>query len=201
MVIGAGCTQSGNTNFPTPASPSSPALTPSPGLLALTAADAPVNYTIAESRMKTSAEVGTLAKDLGWQGGYIVKFSSQPGTGQGPTEIIQNIVTYPVAALPQIMQVAEASEKADAGMVFTSLPAPGLGESGLAFSGKANTQAAVQQNTNPLVPETASVSVKQDMVEIIFIKGSPMEVLRMNGPGADYAILRGFAETAYAKIP
>jgi hypothetical protein len=199
-AIGAGCTQLGNTPGPV-ATSASPAPALSPGALALTAADAPANYTLVQSRGKSPDEVGKLAKELGWQNGYVVAFSSRPGTGKGQTKIVQNIVTYPDASIVRVVQITKTNEMASKDLLITSLPSPGLGDDSIAFTGTANGQGATQQNNNPLVQETAGGKGTEDMVEIIFSRGSTMEVLRMTGPDASYATLRALAETAYARIP
>jgi len=195
MVVFAGCTREGSSPSvaATPASPS-PALSTS----ALAAADAPANFTLAESRVKTPDEVANRAKDLGWEDGYLVKFS---GTADGQTAITQNLVTYPAASIPVIMRTIESEAMGETGRVFTPLPSPGLGESSYAFSGKADTRSASPQNGNPLQIVTPGTGQKPDMVEIIFTKGSTIEILRMEGPGTDYAILRNLSGTAWARLP
>jgi hypothetical protein len=200
VVIGAGCTQPGNTSLPVSTTfPSAPV--PLLGTLALTATEVPANYIIIESRAKTADEVGKLAKDQGWQGGYIVKFSNRQGTVNGSTEIVQNLVTYPAAAIPNVIQIAKSNEIVSSTLKITDLPSPGLGELSIAYYGKGDAHVAVQQNDNLILQETARGPVKSDFVEIIFSKGSTMEVLRMSGPGADYEVLRSLARTAYAKLP
>jgi hypothetical protein len=200
MLLCAGCTQSAGTPG-TDATPAGSVPVLPLSALALTAADAPANYTLTESRVKAPGEVGSLAKELGWQDGYIVTFSSTPGTGEGPTEIVQNLVTYPASTIPSIVRISKTNEMNDQGLTTTLLPSPGLGNSSYAFSGTPSGMAAADQNNNPLVQVSGSVPARQDMAEIIFSKGSTMEVLRMNGPGANYSVIRELAETAYARLP
>jgi hypothetical protein len=200
LFLGAGCTQPGSIPSPGPV-PASPAQQLPLSAIALTTADAPAGYTLVESRVKTPGEVGKLAKDLGWQDGYIVKFSGIPGTGKNPTEITVNLVTYPAETAPRIVLMSQSIEMADNRQVVSRVPSPGLGNSSVGFTGKISGNAGGWQNTNPLIQETGSVPATRDMAEIIFSKGTTMEVLRMTGPGANYSVIKGLAETAYARVP
>lgn len=196
LSLGAGCTQS--------AHPEDIPAAPAPLLadLALTAADAPDNYTLVESRAKTADEVGSLAQDLGWQGGYVVTYSGMPDHPMGPTEISQTITTYPAANILDLVAFVNTNDRADPELIITPLPPPGLGEQSHAFSGKAGSQIVVRENKgDPLMTGSLKGSLKQDVVEIIFAKGTTLVVLRMTGPYADYALLRELAEKAYAKLP
>jgi hypothetical protein len=169
---------------------------------ALTAADAPVNYTLTKSRVKTSDEVGGLAKNLGWAGGYVVKYSGLPDDRVGPTTITQTITTYPAATMPEILALTDTNDRSDKELSITALPSPGLGQDSRAFSGKAISQIVMREKTDdPLDSGTLQGSFKQDIVEIIFAKGSTIEGLRVSGPHADFGTLKGLAEKAYAKLP
>jgi hypothetical protein len=199
LLMGAGCTQPVSNTGPTsPAGiPASPL-----GALALTAADAPANYTLVESRAKTIDEVGPMARDLGWEGGYLVKYSGLPDNRMGPTEITQTITTYPAAGMHDMVALVEANDKSDNELIITALPSPGLGNSSLAFSGKAISQIVMREKTdNPLDSGSLKGSLKQDIVEIIIARDSTLEVLRMTGPGADYATLETLAKKAYQRFP
>jgi hypothetical protein len=201
MVIGAGCTRTDGAgaapSVATPASPQSPLAG-----FALTAADVPQNFTLVESRAKTSEEVSSLAKNLGWSGGYVVRFSGMADHPQGATEIVQTITTYPSANLSEIVTVAEANDRADRDLVFTDLPDPGLGKDSRAFSGRPLAQVVLHENTrDPLSSGSFQGTLKQGMVEIIFTKGPAFEVLRMTGPGADYATLLPLARKSSARLP
>lgn len=201
MVFGAGCTQAGEPAT-IPAAPAQPSPDSSLSSFALTAADTPANYTLVESRAKTPDEVKNLAMNLGWAGGYVVKYSGMPDDKMGPTEITQTIATYPAASIPEILALADTNDRADRELVITGLPSPGLGKDSRAFSGKATSQIVLRPDTgDPLSSGTLKGSLKQDMVEIIFAKDSTMEVLRMTGPHADYATLKPLAEKAFSKLP
>jgi hypothetical protein len=197
LITAAGCTQGGETS-PAPAVPPAP----SPASLALTAADAPVNYTLKESRAKTAEEVGRLAKNLGWEGGYVVTYSGYPEEPMGETVISQTITTYPAARLPEILSMVRESDRGDRELIISDLPDPGLGDDSFAFAGKASSQILLRPKTgSPLEGRTLEGSFKQDIVEIVFIRGSTFEVLKMTGPRADYAVLEPLARKAAAQVP
>ena len=196
ITLGAGCTQAApGQDLPT--APQS-----SLAALALTAADAPENFTLVESREKSADEVGSLAKDLGWQGGFVVTYSGMPDHPMGATEISQTLTTYPAANMPDLVAFVITNDQADPELIITPLPAPGLGEQSHAFWGKARSQIVVRENKgDPLMSGSLKGSLKQDIVEIIFAKDTTLVVLRMTGPYADYALLRDLAEKAYLKLP
>ena len=198
MAVLAGCTQQGSV--PAPATP--PALSASIHSLALTAADAPVNYTLVSSREKTATEVGSLARNLGWESGYVVTYSGYPDNKMGETLITQTITTYPADRMNEIRTLIETNDKADNELVITDLPSPGLGENSFAFSGKATSQIVLRPKTDdPLSHGSMEGSLKQDITEIGFVKGSTLEVLKMTGPNTNYPELHAMAEKAYAKMP
>jgi hypothetical protein len=201
MIFGSGCTKAVSPAA-IPATQAQPAAVSSLSSYALTAADAPVNYTLTESRAKTSDEVGSLAKSLGWAGGYVVKYSGLPDDKMGPTTLTQTITSYPAANMPEILALTDKNDRADKELTITALPSPDLGEDSRAFSGKAISQVVMKEKTDdPLETGTLQGSLKQDIVEIIFAKGSTIEVLRMSGPHADFVTLNSLAKKAYAKLP
>lgn len=196
LLLVAGCTQSA------PSKENPAAAQRSLADLALTAADAPDNYTLVESRAKTADEVGNLAHDLGWQGGYVVTFSGMPDHPVGATEISQTIATYPAEGMADIVAYVDTTDRSDPELVITILPSPSLGEHSYAFSGKAISQIVFSENKgDPLGSGTLKGSLKHDQVEIIFAKGSTLEVLKMTGPNADYATLKALSGIAIAKLP
>ncbi len=196
ITLGAGCTQAA-PGQDIPAAPQS-----SLAAVALTAADAPENFTLVESRQKSADEVGSLARDLGWQGGFVVTYSGMPDHPMGATEISETLTTYPAANMPNLVAFVITNDQADPELIITPLPAPGLGEQSHAFSGKARSQIVVRENKgDPLMSGSLKGSLKQDVVEILFAKDTTLVVLRMTGPYADYALLRELAEKAYLKLP
>jgi len=196
MAAGSGCTQAP----PPEAEPDT--LTSPISDLALTSGDTPANFTLVDSRPKTADEVGSLAKDLGWQKGYVVTYTGMPDHRMGPTEITQTIAIYPEERIPEIVAFADTNDRADPELIITVLPPPLPGENSHAFSGKAGSQIVLRPDSGaPLDSGSLKGSFKQDMVEIIFARGSTLEVLRMTGPYADYATLSVLAQKAYAKLP
>jgi hypothetical protein len=185
-VTGSGCTGS-------PASPSVPPANASLSSLALTPAELPPGFTQAESREKTLNDVGSLARDLGWDGGYGISYT-RPGPDPGnATTILQSIAIYPVQNIPAITTMADSQDRAGFNPTDTSnLTLEDLGANSRGFSISASPVSSVTATVN----ETSC-----DIAEIIFSKGRTFEVLRMSGPGTDIAILKSLAETAYAKIP
>jgi HAMP domain-containing protein len=196
MAVSAGCSQA--------APPGAVQAAPAPSLtdIALTAADAPANYTYAGSRIKTADEIGDLAKSLGWQDGFVVRFTGMTENPAGTTEIVQTITTYPEKSMPEIVTLVDTNDRADPELAITILPPPGFGENSHAFIGSAGLQIVMQGNSdNPMISASRQDRVGQDMVEIIFARGSTLEVMKMTGPDADYATLSALAEKAYAKLP
>jgi len=120
----------------------------------------------------------------------------------GATEITQMVTTYPAAGMAEIVAFVDSNDRADPELIITTLPSPGLGENSIAFSGQANSQIILRPDTDsPFESGSLKGSFKQNMVEIVFSKGSTLEVFKMTGPYADYATLMQLAETAYAKLP
>lgn len=198
LIFAAGCTGRAGT-----AVPSAPTPAPvNPESLTLTPSDVPHNFTLRESRVKNFTDVSKLAWDLGWQQGYVVRFTRSPGGVPDQTEILQTVTWYPAKNIPAIAALAEQQERSDKNMQFSNLSSPALGSYSRAFSGTVHTPMITEpDNGNPLGSGSGGGTVQQDFVEIIFSKGDILEVLRMSGPGADYSTLVSLAQKAYAKIP
>jgi hypothetical protein len=175
MSLGAGCTQAESPAGQEAASKTAPLET-----LALTAGDAPPGFTLTESRAKTRAEVGDFARNLGWEGGWTVRYAGMQGTLMNGTEIVGTITVYPAGQMKDIIALAETQDRSSAGPGVTELSAPAFGEYRRAFSGTAGDD---------------------PMVEILFSKGSYLVVLKMSGDGTDYATLVSLAKSADARIP
>ena len=162
----------------------------------------PTKFHPSRSRAKNFTDVSKLARDLGWQQGYVVRFTSPPEGVPGQTEILQTVTLYPAKNIPAIAELAEKQERSDKNMLFSNLSSPALGSYSRAFSGTVNTLMTPEpDNVNPLGSGSVEGTVQQDFVEIIFSKGDLLEVLRMTGPGADYSTLASLAQKAYNKIP
>jgi hypothetical protein len=198
LVLATGCTGRAGTAVPAPTTPEHITLES----LALTPSEFPQNFTLRESRMKNSTEVSKLARDLGWQQGYVVRFTRPPEGISGQIEILQTITRYPAKNIPAIAALAEQQERSDNNMIFTNQSSPALGSYSQAFSGTVKPLMTPEpDNSNPFGSGPGGGTVQQDFVEIIFSKGDILEVLRMTGPGADYSTLTSLAQKAYNKIP
>jgi hypothetical protein len=204
-LICAGCIQS-------PASPVSvtsatgPVPVGDPEQLALTQSDMPLGFTLVESRAKTSADLSKIAMELGWQGGYVARFTGPAAGGMGGSEIVQSIAIYPEKTIPDVITLAEQQGRSDSSLVYSDLTVRGLGENARAFSGKAGMQVTIKPTpANPVVAGMKSGEVQavstNDVAMIIFSKGNTFEAFRMTGPSADTALLLELALKAYAKIP
>jgi hypothetical protein len=198
LILTAGCT--GRAGTAVPAAPTPARITLES--LVLTPSEVPQNFTLRESRAKNVTDVSKLAQDLGWQQGYVVRFT-RPSEGiSGQTEILQTVTLYPAKNIPAITALAEKQERSDKNMLFSNLSSPALGSYSRAFSGTVNTLMIPEpDNGNPLGSGSVGATVQQDFVEIIFSKGDILEVLRMTGPDSDYSTLASLAQKAYNKIP
>ena len=198
LILAPGCTGRAGTAVPAAPTPAAVNLES----LTLTPSEVPQNFTQRESRVKNFTEVSKLARDLGWQQGYVVRFTRSPEGVPDQTEILQTVTLYPAKNIPTIAALAEKQERSDKNMLFSNLSSPPLGSYSRAFSGTANPLVTPKpDNVNPLGSGSVEGTVQQDFVEIIFSKGDLLEVLRMTGPGADYPTLVSLAQKAYIKIP
>jgi hypothetical protein len=203
-ILGAGCT---GTTQPS-ASPAAGQTASAADLskLALTPADVPQNFTLVSQSAKSQADVGPLARDLGWQGGYTVRYTGPAGANGVPSEIVQSIALYPQTSIPGLMTVADKQDRADTDLTYTNLTDGAVGGTSKGFVGKAPAGLFIKPtNVNPLVTGSehhdVSAELKTDVAEIVLSKGNVFEVIRMTGPGADAQAITALAEKAYAKIP
>jgi hypothetical protein len=199
LLLAAGCTHS------TP-SPVPPAAGPVLADLALTPADLPPGFTLAESRAKNSSDVGTLARQLGWQGGYVVRYSGTSPDGGRQTAIVQSIAVYPAGTVPDIVTIVDKQDQSDTDLNYTEIRSGVPGDHGTGFYGRASAPVLVKAtNVNPLVPGPENQDVetlaKDNIAEVIFSRGTTFEVISITGPGADVATVTALAQKAYAKIP
>jgi len=204
-IFSAGCTQNLPSQVPVlPVTGSVPVA--DPAQLALTQSDVPQGFTLVESRAKTSADVSKLALELGWQDGYVVRFTRPAQGGRGENEIVQGIAIYPEHTIPDVIALAEQQGRSDSDLTYTDLPVRGLGDNARAFSGKASAQILIKPaDANPVFAGMNKDNVnevsKNELAEIIFSKGNTFEVFRMTGSSPDTALLVDLAQKAYAKIP
>jgi hypothetical protein len=203
-VFTAGCTQATGPVLPsTPVSGTVSALKD----LAFGPADLPACFSLAEQHVRSSGDVGTLARDLGWQDGYMVTYSC-PAEGPDPTVIVQSLAVYPAENLPGIAFMADMQDRAfDANRTYENLTFPGQDTALRGFYGR--SIGAQDFGISPGipgmrgggdVPEPNAVS-GSDVAEIIICRGTTVEVLKMSGPGTNVTLLKDLAGKALAKIP
>ncbi len=198
LILASGCTGRDGTALPASQTPARMALES----LVLTQSEVPQNFTLVESRMKNSTEVSKLARDLGWEQGYVRRFTRLINGENQPTEILQTITRYPAQNNAGIAELIEQQERAGSNMTFSNLSSPALGSYSRAFSGTVNTFVVLESDDgNPLDSNSVGRTVQQDFIEIIFTKGDILEVFRMTGPDSDYSTLASLAQKAYNKIP
>ncbi|MCK9591921.1 MAG: hypothetical protein M0Q91_07925 [Methanoregula sp.] len=198
LILASGCTGRDGTALPAAQNPARMTLES----LVLTQSEVPENFTLFESRVKNSTEVSKIARDLGWEQGYVRRFTRLINGENQPTEILQTITRYPARNNAGIAELIEQQERAGSNMTFSNLSSPALGSYSRAFSGTANTFVVPESDGgNPLDSSSVGRTVQQDFIEIIFTKGDILEVFRMTGPESDYSTLASLAQKAYNKIP
>lgn len=198
LILAAGCTV---RDTKVVNSPSTPARLPLESLV-LNPSDVPQNFTLVESRAKNATEVGNLARSLGWQQGYVMRYARSPEGVSGIAEILHTIVQYPEKNIPAIAELIERQERSESNMTFSNLSSPSLGNYSHAFSGKENVR-KINKSDNVFLLEYDSTreTIQQDFIEIIFSKGDILEIIRLTGPGSDLSTLSSLAQKAYSKIP
>jgi hypothetical protein len=202
VVFAAGCTQETS-----PALPATPVQVKTPDLpdLAITLSDLPACFSLTEHQVKSSADVGELAKDLGWRAGYGVTFTC-PSEGPEPTVILHSLATYPAANMPGIATMVDEQDR-PAGYLSEDLSFPDQGITMRGFYREAGSEqvSGIPMGANLLTgrsngAETDTVAANS-MAEIIIYRGTTFEVLRMTGPGTNATLLKDLALKASAKIP
>jgi hypothetical protein len=200
-ILGAGCTStSGAGSAPSVGTATTvPSANISLAPLALTPADVPAGYTLVSARQKSADEMSTLAKDLGWQQGYVTVYSTPANSTGGPTTITQTLTVYSNTSTTDMISLIYSNEQQQKGLVFSDLSQPATGADTRAFS-------AVPVNATPTATsgmtafaESSGTAPAEGYMEVIFVKGTVTEVIRMTGPAAQYDTLKSLAETAYAK--
>jgi len=202
VVFAAGCTQETS-----PARPATPVPLKTPDLpdLAITSSDLPACFSLEEHQVKSSADVGDLAKDLGWRAGYGVTYTC-PAEGTEPTVILHSLATYPAANMPGIATMVDKQDR-PAGYLSEDLSFPDQGITMRGFYREAGSVqvSGIPMGANLLTGESKNVETDtlaaSSMAEIIIYRGTTFEVLRMTGPGTNATLLKGLALKASLKIP
>lgn len=172
--------------------------------------EVPGNFSTTESRIKNKVEMGDTALALGWETGYIVRYERDNSTDSIPTVLSQTIAVYPPENMPEIIRLIRSAEKSTQWYLIEDLPDPGLGDRSHASVAYVNArQDSVNitgsQDLFAAAQDALAVSPSQNgqgpaYYEIYFTKGSLLEVLRYNGPEADYDTLLNLSRLAYRKL-
>ncbi|MFA5253872.1 MAG: hypothetical protein WC367_04280 [Methanoregula sp.] len=175
---------------------------------ALAPSDLSASWTQVTSREKTTAEMSPLARELGWQDGYVVVYTLPANNSAGTCTLTQTVTRYSVQNMSDLVSAVAANERKVGGLAFTDLPAPATGPDTRAFS-------AVLVNRTPTATPTggmASIAFESSTpmatngyVEVVFAKGDILDVIRMSGtcPPYDtipYEMLASLGKTAYTKL-
>lgn len=203
----AGCTT-------IPAAP--PVTTPAPSVtlasLAIDRNDLPQGYVLTMSREKNAIEMGSFAENLGWQGGYVVEYSMDVASDGSRNVILHSLASYPDRSLPGIIEYINRTDRSCSTMGYFDIAVSDLGENSRAFIGyipNQGTTPGVGSTTADTSPAPAAITgresprstCREKFVEIIFFKGTILEVIRMSGPVLDDKEAIGIAQKAYVKIP
>ncbi|MDD1686065.1 hypothetical protein [Methanoregula sp.] len=207
LLAGAGCTTT------TPSSPADQAAaTPAPvsalASLALTPSEVPAGYVLTSTTERTPAEMSPMAISLGWQGGYSVVYTNSSASSGSQDRIFQNLTTYTVTRIPEVVALISQQEQAGTDIVITNIT-PGFGENSGGYIGKTpsqmsiNAQRELSLDTHSLLGGSSSAVAQptEDFAMVYFSKGTTMEVIRMTGPHTSAEAITAIARTAYAKIP
>ena len=201
-VFITGCTQDpGPVPVVTPAPVTSPPLQD----LAISTNDLPACFSLADQNVKSFADVGQLAKDLGWQAGYVATYTC-PSYGPDPTIIVHSLAVYPENTMSGIASMVDEQDRTT-GLLYENLSFPNQGTPMRGFYGKPGE---IQGSGNS--PGTYFVNggregtelntdTGSNVTEIIFYRGNVFEVLKMTGPETNVTLLRDLAQKASAKIP
>lgn len=205
VIFCAGCTSVPGSQSPANSDmmTTTPVTNVSLAAFALTTADLPTGFNIETSREKSADEVGTLAKDLGWQRGYVTICSFPSNTTNSSSAITQTITVYPKEKMSGIVSLINTNERQQTGMDFSDMQLPATGPDTFAFSAQVTnktTEPATTENSITWAPDTRESAPGEGYFEVIFYKGEILEVIRVSGPGAHYDALKTLAETAYAKL-
>jgi len=202
VVFIAGCTQGTSPALPVTSVPATTLNLPD---LAITLSDIPACFTLTEHQVKSSDDVGELAKDLGWKEGYSVTYTC-PAKETEPTVILHSLATYPAANMPGIATMVDEQDR-PAGYLYEDLSFPDRGIAMRGFYRKAGSVqvSGISPGTNLLTGRSKSAGTDtvsdSSMAEIIFYRGTTFEVLKMTGPETNATLLTDLALKSSAKIP
>ncbi len=204
LLLSGGCTMPAAPADRAPVTPAPVTLQDSSALrdLALKPADLPDCYRFSGERVKTAADVGTLAKDLGWQAGYAISYHCNGDAG--PVDITHSLAVYPERNLPGIVSMVDTQDRAAGFSCMNISPA---GTDGT-MQGFTCTRGEPEENetspgsfvTGGNGGEGPTPAGGRNFTEIILHNRTVFEVLRMTGPGADATLLGDLAVTSRARL-
>ncbi|MCK9631880.1 MAG: hypothetical protein M0R30_09575 [Methanoregula sp.] len=212
----AGCTTTDTSAPATPVPAATATYSPATSLssLSLDRTDLPEGYVLTVTRQKNATEMGSLAKTLGWRAGYVVEYTdTKEVPGKSPFVVLQSLATYPESNMPDIIEYINRTDRSYSDLVYTDLRLSGLGENYRGFAAGVRNPGlppAVTTASGTSVPLSATGltienadqnTLGQDFVEIVFSKGTTLEVIRMSGPVVDDKAAIAIAQKAYQKIP
>jgi hypothetical protein len=196
---------------------SSPAVSPAPAVslpsLALDRQDLPEGYVLTMYREKNESDVGTLALDLGWQGGYVEEYTDSTGPAGSQVVIRHSLATYPATSMPAVMGYVTKVDQACNELRYFDIAVDGLGPDARGFVGYvpgADVSPVTTTGTAVAGPlllmgtgdgQSGGEACGQHFIEIVFAKGTTLEVIRVTGTVDSDKDIIAIARKAYAKIP
>jgi hypothetical protein len=188
-----------------------PVVTPAPVTgsplqdLAISTADLPACFSLADQNVKSFADVGQLAKDLGWEAGYVATYTC-PAEGSDPTIIVHSLAVYPEYTMSGIASMVDEQDRTS-GFLYENLSFQDQGTPMRGFYGKSYgiQDSGIAPGTYFVNGGNEGTEINTDtggmVTEIIFYRGKVFEVLKMTGPKTNVTLLRDLAQKASAKIP
>jgi len=211
-LIISGCTTapaSSGTAVPSVPAAHAPEVTLSS--LVLVRADLPDGYVMTMNREKNTSEVGSIARDLGWQAGYVAEFTATSDVPASLRNVVrQSLATYPEGSLPAIVESVNRSDQSSPDLPYHEFPVTGLGGDARGFTAGSGNSIRITSPSAAAGPlpgladvggGTATSTPGQSIAEVIFSKGSTLEVIRITGPAPGPDDVLAIARKAYSKIP
>ncbi len=152
-----------------------------PSELALQLSDFSSNYAIKDRAERVKSDVNQKAIDLGWKGGYYVKYARVGDNLLDITVIEQAISIYPIEHISEILTLPRESNE---NITFDGLSNPNVGDNSRAFR----------------ITLKDEFDTELRYYQIEFIKMDVYESIYMSGTTTDYELLKDLSKKATAKI-
>lgn len=152
-----------------------------PAELVLELADLPEGYTVKEKTPRLKSDVSDDALNLGWQGGYYVRYAKIGENIFDVAVIDQSISVYPVE---NITKVIDLPYELDENTLMEELPVPNIGDNSRAFR----------------YTTTDELGAEERFYQIGFVKMNIYVNFYMSGTTTDYEFLTQLAKKVEAKI-